>query len=131
MDVKEAASGRKEDENLMTQTISESLTNVEPDNEDKPCLVEKSNLEGPDSSKGNKEVSLENKLGKLEIKEDYFPREHQVDARDTLDKVAAQYNTTPTRLAQYNRLTSRFIFAGQVCNSTGCGTINKPATFSS
>ena len=52
----------------------------------------------------------------LEIKEDHFPREHVVDARDTLDKVAAMYDTTPTRLAQYNKLTSRFIFAGQVAN---------------
>ena len=50
----------------------------------------------------------------LEIKEDHFPREHVVDARDTLDKVAAMHDTTPTRLAQYNKLTSRFIFAGQV-----------------
>jgi LysM repeat protein len=50
----------------------------------------------------------------LEIKEDHFQREHVVDARDTLDKVAAMYDTTPTRLAQYNKLTSRFIFAGQV-----------------
>jgi LysM repeat protein len=50
----------------------------------------------------------------LDIKEDHFPMEHVVDARDTLDKVAAKYNTTPTRLAQYNKLSSRFIFAGQV-----------------
>ena len=53
----------------------------------------------------------------LDIKEDHFPMEHVVDARDTLDKVAAKYNTTPTRLAQYNKLSSRFIFAGQVKNS--------------
>lgn len=64
-------------------------------------------IDTPDGSKsGNDDI--------LEIKEDHFPMEHVVDARDTLDKVAAKYDTTPTRLAQYNKLTSRFIFAGQV-----------------
>jgi LysM repeat protein len=82
-----------------------------------------------EDEKGNSETSIEleksipadrkNSLGnksdnELEIKEDHFPMEHVVDARDTLDKVAAKYDTTPTRLAQYNKLASRFIFAGQV-----------------
>lgn len=56
----------------------------------------------------------EDKSTELEIKEDYFPEEHVVDARDTLDKVAARYNTTPSQLAAYNKLSSRFIFAGQI-----------------
>ena len=63
--------------------------------------------DNPDGSKNGEDDILE-------IKEDHFPMEHVVDARDTLDKVAAKYDTTPTRLAQYNKLTSRFIFAGQV-----------------
>ena len=64
-------------------------------------------------SSSNRTSSIDSNTD-LELKEDHFPREHVVDARDTLDKVAAKYDTTPTRLAQYNKLTSRFIFAGQV-----------------
>ena len=69
-----------------------------------------------ESVPAERKLSLTNKSDKsdLEMKEDHFPMEHVVDARDTLDKVAAKYDTTPTRLAQYNKLASRFIFAGQV-----------------
>jgi LysM repeat protein len=72
-----------------------------------PEVVSPEKIDTPDGSKNGKDDILE-------IKEDHFPMEHVVDARDTLDKVAAMYHTTPTRLAQYNKLTSRFIFAGQV-----------------
>jgi LysM repeat protein len=97
-----ASSGGDDDtDKVLVKTRSESSSSDTPTVEEKPFLDKRT---CPDDLK----------VADLEIKEDYFPREHHVDPRDTLDKVAAQYHTTPTRLAQYNKLTSRFIFAGQV-----------------
>jgi len=38
---------------------------------------------------------------------------HEVKGSETLNSIAAAYNTTPSLLAQHNRLTSRLIFPGQ------------------
>ena len=47
--------------------------------------------------------------------EDTENREHPVKDRETLNSIAAFYDTTPTALAQFNKMgTSKFIFPGKV-----------------
>ncbi len=46
--------------------------------------------------------------------EDPFSVFFQVDNRDTLEKVALRFNSTPSELLQLNKLNSRTLFPGQV-----------------
>jgi LysM repeat protein len=39
----------------------------------------------------------------------------QVADRDTLEKIALRFNSTPSELCQLNKLSTRTIFPGQVC----------------
>ena len=40
----------------------------------------------------------------------------QVDATDTLAKIALSFDTTPSELTRINKLASRMLFPGQVSN---------------
>lgn len=39
----------------------------------------------------------------------------QVGNSDTLEKIALQFNLTPSELLQLNKLNTRIVFPGQVC----------------
>lgn len=43
-----------------------------------------------------------------------FPLRLQVTASDTLTSIAARFDTTPSELTKLNKLTTRFVYPGQV-----------------
>lgn len=65
----------------------------------------------------NEEVELREKASAKEEEElerdDVKEVVHEVKDSENLVSLAARYDTTPSVLAQYNRLSTRLIFAGQ------------------
>ncbi len=74
-------------------------------------------MEAAEEERGSKEKEEKKESPEMERKEEEEEkeREHTVKDRETLNSIAAFYDTTPSALAQYNKMgASKFIFPGKV-----------------